>query len=378
MKQRKDGLYSSNIYLGMENGKRKYKTVYGKTQKEVKAKVAQLKVQMGKGIDVTSDRDIFKTWIDKFLQKKEREDLTAAYLTALRARAKHLEPLYYDEIKKISVSDIDNVLASLTGWRCDAPPLSRRTIGSIKDVAYQVFEYAIVSRVIDFNPAKYATIPKSKPSVTRTAISNAIIQQIIDTPHRAQLAAMIMLYAGLRRGEVIALTWPDINLREGFIRVNKAVEFDNGRPLLKSTKTEAGDRIVNIPSILIDYLKSIERDSDNLLVVHSAKGTMYTSSGWRRLWKSYMADLNVKYGYNGNASKHNPKGLKMKIETFTAHQLRHTFATMCYLSGMDVLDCKEQMGHAHIETTLGIYSHLNKEHKRKNTKKLDDYIASCK
>lgn len=66
MKQRADGRYEAKVYIGIEVGKKKYKTVYGKTQKEVKQKIAELKVEMGKGVDVKSDMS-FCTWADKYL-----------------------------------------------------------------------------------------------------------------------------------------------------------------------------------------------------------------------------------------------------------------------------------------------------------------------
>ena len=67
---------------------------------------------------------------------------------------------------------------------------------------------------------------------------------------------MIMMYSGLRRGELIPLTWGDIDFKERTIRVNKSVEMVNGCSVLKSgAKTQAGNRTVNIPIILVDYLK---------------------------------------------------------------------------------------------------------------------------
>lgn len=70
-----------------------------------------------------------------------------------------------------------------------------------------------------------------------------------------------------------------------------------------------------------------------------------TEQGWKRLWQSYMQDFNVKYGYDGKQSKNRPGGLPMVIDTFTTHQLRHTFCTLMYFSGVDVLTARDQMGH---------------------------------
>ncbi|ARP51254.1 MULTISPECIES: site-specific integrase [Caproicibacterium] len=179
---------------------------------------------------------------------------------------------------------------------------------------------------------------------------------VTDTPHRAQRAAMLMMYAGLRRGEATALTWADVDLQADTIRVDKAVEMIGGKPKLKSTKTAAGVRIVQIPQILTNFLTT-EKASEHpicMYVVHTAKNQMMTNQAWRVLWRSYMTDLNVKYGYGGKKNKlaahkkdanGNLQGqLPMRIQTFTPHQLRHTFCTLMYLASVDVMTARDQMG----------------------------------
>ena len=66
---------------------------------------------------------------------------------------------------------------------------------------------------------------------------------------------MLMLYSGLRRGEATALTWADVDLNTGTISVTKSAEMINGKPHIKTTKTEAGIRIVRIPQVLIDFFE---------------------------------------------------------------------------------------------------------------------------
>ena len=72
-----------------------------------------------------------------------------------------------------------------------------------------------------------------------------------------------------------------------------------------------------------------------------------SDSAWKRMWESYMMDLHLKYGdfkdFIGNTptSKFNPNGVPIIIETITAHNLRHTFATMLYFAGVDILTAKE-------------------------------------
>ena len=92
-----------------------------------------------------------------------------------------------------------------------------------------------------------------------------------------------------------------------------------------------------------------------------------TEQGWKRLWESYMRDLNVKYGYHVEENKNRPGGLPMGIDTFTPHQLRHTFCTLMYFASVDVMTARDQMGHKDISVTLGIYTALDQKFKKKKS-----------
>lgn len=208
-------------------------------------------------------------------------------------------------------------------------------------------------------------IPKDSPVMKRRALTEEEQQWIIETPHRAQLPAMIMMFAGLRRGEVIPLQWADIDLKNRLIKVSLSVNFEGNDSVIKQGgKSENAVRIVSIPKILVDYLASEKNNSKVLskYVCFNASGKLHTHSSWDKMWDSYINELNVKYGYGGNISKYDPKYksavLPVKIERFTPHYLRHTFATMLYLEGVDVVMAKQLLGHADITTTVNIYTDL--------------------
>ena len=99
--------------------------------------------------------------------------------------------------------------------------------------------------------------------------------------------------------------------------------------------------------------------------------------------ESYLSDLNLKYGNfndcietNGKTPvKFSPRKAPFVIPTFTAHWLRHTFITMMYFAGIDMLTAKEQAGHEDIKTTMDIYTHLDTGFKKKSMQKLDDFLC---
>lgn len=375
LKKRSDGRYELKIYVGLdENKKKKYKTIYGKTVAEVEEKERRLKSQQDKGIDIVSADDSYQMWLDRLKAVKETELTESEYETFV-ARASYFSSKFgntpLNEIGQQLVQPVINEV-----FKCNPSthkPSAKRTVERYLSAASAVFEYAIENRAVDFNPCRYVKIPKAAKTSERRALTPEERKWVEEMPHRAQLPAMLMMYSGLRKGEVTALLWSDIDFSNKTITVNKSFDFKQCK--IKSPKTASGVRIVSVPDKLIDFLK--EQPKTSVLVVTGANGQRMTETAWKRLWESYMNDLNLKYGKAINKrNKYDPKGNIMTIESFTPHCLRHTFCTIMYESGIDVLTAKEQMGHSDVKTTLSIYTHLDKKYKKKNVDKMNHYLAS--
>jgi integrase len=201
-----------------------------------------------------------------------------------------------------------------------------------------------------------------------------------------------MMLAGLRRGELLALTWNDIDIPNRRITVNKAMVMVDGKPEIKHrTKTKAGMRTVNIPRLLADFLEAERSKSKSLLVVPGLDGNLMSGDCWQSLWESYLCELNFRFGdfsgimvtdkdghraqYRKPASRFAREKIPMVISKFTAHWLRHTFITNLYMAGVDVVTASKQAGHADIQTTMDIYTHLDDEFKVNQMSKLDDFLS---
>ncbi len=372
------------IYLGRdENGKPKYKKVSSKTEMDAAEKALLMKIKLRKGINVSADRDTFETWAKRWLATKERKLSLARYKKYKHCIEKQLESLRLAPISKICAYDVQDIINDLARENPNTgKPSSEKTLKDIVSVVWQVFNMAIKNSVVEFNPSAAVDIPAEPSEQVRRALTDEEQQWIVNTPHRARIAAMILMYAGLRRGELIPLTWKDINLDEKVIDINKSVIMVNGKAVVQpgKAKTVGSIRTVDIPQVLADFLKSEkpkDAEPDDLICV-SAKGKMISDSGWKRMWDSYLADLNIKYGNLPKEfkSKHNPHGVPFLIPRLTAHWLRHTFITMMYLAGVDVLTAMQQAGHADIKTTLSIYTHLDKKFKRTKMNLMDEYIKN--
>lgn len=375
-KKRADGRYKAQIYLGRdETGKRQYKYIYAKSPAELNDKETEVRLQLGQGLDVLSQRDSFGQWADDFLRIKRASPVSEGHKAHYDGSvAMWKEELQGLEIGQIRTDDIERVLL-----RLQEAGYAARTVKFYKSTIHQIMKRA-VGRVISSNPVDQVQITLSdNKGEKRRALTQEEQQWIWDTPKRGQAVAIIMMLSGLRKGELAALTWNDVDLDGRTISVNKTIEYPpNGVPTLKHiTKTASGMRTVDIPRRLADYMRTMPKD--NILVIPSARGKVMSAAAWQAMWGSYMRELNIKYGERTLADLEKMKQpgqrkFDMTIPNITLHWLRHTFCTILYLAGVDVVQACAQMGHADVSTTLKIYTHLDAVHKRKSVDKLDAYL----
>lgn len=360
---RADGRIAVQVYLGTVDGRKKYKTVYGKTQKEADQKADEVRRSLQKGLDVSKAltfSDVAKKWLDIKIKTVSHAQ-TVQYQSCI----KHLNQyIGYKDFRKLVPCDLQQIIDSLAAFNPNTQqPSSHRTLVAVKSTALQVANYAISARLTDFNFAQSVSLPKDATVSIRRALSDSERKTIMMVEHRCKLPAMIMMFAGLRRGELLALTWDDIDFVDKTIRVSKSAEILSNQVRIKDgAKTQSSVRIINIPSALYEYLSECKTKATSKIVCPASDGSYMSLTAWRRMWESYIRTLRE---FNPN------------MPDFTGHWLRHTYATLLYQSGVDVLTAKELLGHSKIQTTLDIYTHLDTQFKVRNINKLDEFLT-CK
>jgi len=374
--RRADNLLEASVYVGKnENGKRNYKHFYAHTQKELDAKVAEFKYSMGKGLNV-SGIEKFSDWSERLLEIKKREVSQNWYYMITDYIDLWNSNFGDTDIRKIKLIDIQDVINRLA----DSNPVtgkatSKETLRKYKSALSQVFNLAIDNRLLDYNPAQNVRLPKAAPVTRREALACEQIQMVIDTPHRAQTAAMIMLFAGLRRGELLALEQSDVDFKQGFISINKSAEIIKSEfKVSPGGKTENATRTVVIPKILIDHLRSCSNGEKQIC---NNNGKPHTRSSWEYMWKSYMKELTKKYGSPSSKgrSKFDVDTTKQSFETFTPHQLRHTYSSMLNAAGVNPLTIERLMGHSDGGSIFKRYTHTDLAQYIVAVKKFNEYVS---
>lgn len=361
-KKRKDGRYLVNVKIGYDDdGKQKYRSFYGRTIAEVDTKLVEFRALMNKGIIVDDKGLSLGEWAEKWLEtyKFGKEYNTyAMYETCVK---KHIKTADIADIQlsKIAVAD----LQALVNEKIDAG--HGRTAEILRMTLRQMFDQAVQNDMLYKNVAAHVKLPtiKSAPkrAITKTE-ETAITKADLTLRERAFL--YLGLYAGLRRGEILALSQKDIDLDDRTITVNNALVFEVNEGVLKNQpKTSAGHRIIPMPDKLLALLRDYLKTLYNLYLFTTSDAHM-TKSSFVKMWQSIIKKLNDALLPKEDEkdqeveAQDKPKAVIPTVEGLTPHILRHTYATTLFKAGVDIKTAQRLLGHTNVKMTLDIYTHL--------------------
>lgn len=170
---------------------------------------------------------------------------------------------------------------------------------------------------------------------------------------------IICLYTGIRIGELLALTWNDIDLKRGILHVRKTCNDDYGEEGYKKQidipKTYSSKRDIPISKELAATLRELKSRSKSEYVIYGEGGKVVSKRSYQNTFGLILK--------------------KLKIPHMGVHALRHTFATRALECGMDVKTLSEILGHTSAAITLNIYVHSLPEHKRNMMNKISKMLT---
>lgn len=342
--------------------------IYADTKKELDRRIREIKDSVDQG-DYRAESGLFKLWAEKWITEKKKPQLDAGNIKpqtfdACRSCLNHLVNEFDNKkIEKITLSEMQLFVNQLAQKNKNTgKPTARKTIKDILTIWDNITHFAELNNVKVPKFRKKDIGNNGREASKRYAITLEEQNMIIDTYHRAQLPAMLMLFAGLRKSEAGALRWEHIDLEHRIINIKQAVTFSScGQPkVTKGGKTYNAIRQIPICPILYEYLKQYKKKhkcKSGFLVLNQ-NGDLLSKTSWRSLWDSYLDDLNIKYGLNNQVSKYRNSKYPFLIRRFTPHWLRHTFATILYLQRFDALQMKAILGHSDIRTSVNTYTDM--------------------
>ena len=295
-------------------------------------------------------------WLNNFIKISNKQRTFERYKNIISL---HILPHLGDyNIEDLSPIILQKFISNLSqnGNKRTNKGLSSNYINGIVSIIQSSLKKAhILGLVTDYNADKIKR-PKlvEKQIVCFTTCEQKKIEKHIANSHRQKLKGVILcLYTGLRIGELLALTWNDIDFAKNTLSVTKSCHdgYINSKHcvIIDTPKTQNSTRQIPLSKPLINLLKQLRKNTQSKYIIsHNNKPILVRS--YQRTFELLLKKLNIQH-----------KGF---------HALRHTFATRALECGMDVKSLSEILGHKNTTITLNRYAHSLWEHKANMMDKL--------
>lgn len=372
--QRKDGRFECKVQIGKkDDGKPKFKSFYGKSEREVKKKLKEYQSEMAKNPVESSKETLANYMYDWLITFKQKTLKPSSYDRLLNVYKYHVkETVGYMQLCNINSKDVQQLINE------KSETMSYSSVKKIYELLNNCFTYAVIEEDIRKNPMLGVSLPKQSNMNIKTKkieiytkeevekLTNAIYNDTFNSKrqlYRYSPIYIFILNTGLRVGEVLALKWENIDLENKVVRVNGSMSFikdteneGKRKTIFTDPKTATSNRSIPLNEKSVMALTELKRRNQiqnikSKYVVCDLKGGHVPQRNISRTLQNLCEKASVDY-----------KGI---------HAMRHTFATNLVANGVDIRSVSDLLGHASIQTTLSTYSHSIQEQKVKAISSLD-------
>jgi len=352
IRKRSDGRWEGRYVAGHdEAGKPIRRNVLGKTQAEVKEKLKNA-LEEAKYIDVAKAGDYtvaswVKTWYELYSKPNIREATQERYWNHIRY---HIIPeIGQIKLTKLTSRDVQRMYNNVrdhgrvSRGSGDKRPqsLTASYVISLHRMFKMCLERAVTEQLLLRNPCDNVVLPKNDKKEIKILKPEHIKAYLAEAEKHGVLPMFFLeLCSGLRKGELVALLWSDLDVERKTISISKqAVRVKGGGVKTTTPKTATSIRVESIPQEAVDLLlKEHEKHPENIYMFPSpVTGGMYYPDAVARLHTRMLKSLG--------------------LEHTRFHALRHTFATLALQNGVDIRTVSGMLGHADPGFTLRTYTH---------------------
>ena len=372
IRKRKDGRWEGRFTAGHDpkTGKAIIKNVLAATQNEAKIKLRKEQEYYGI-VDVTSDDYLLREWMPIWYEnysKPSIKETTAAHYKSLMDN--HILPALGEyKLRDLRTFHIQQLYRELleNGWvkrYGDKNPkkkgLSVKTVRSTHMLLRQCLQQAVEEHLIPFNPADKCKLPP-KEKHEMHVLPMEKVKDYLEAAREHGVYAMfyLELSTGLRRGELAALLWTDLDTKNKCIHVTKSAVRVNGHIVVSDPKTCNSVRKVYVDDEIIRVLMEDRRNHpfNPYMFPSPVTGEMIAPDSLGRIHKKLLERA----------------GIEEKVRF---HDLRHTFATIAISSGVDPKTLSSMLGHSSAEFTLNTYTHVTPSMQRNAAKIISEAMTS--
>ena len=370
IRKRSDGRWEARYTTGIDPkmGKQTQKSVYGKTQKEVRQKLTEVTAEIDSGTYLEQTKDTVGEWLDTWLKTYALYSVKSyTYDAYERSCNIHIKPaLGRIRLSALTAPQIQQFYNSLITEK----ELSPKTVKNIHGVLHRALGQAVKLGMLRSNPTNVCDLPKAHRKEIKPmeqAEITKFLQAIQGTKYG--LVYQITLFTGLREGEVLGLTWDCIDFQHNALYVNKQLQKTQkvgGQYMLAPTKSGRSRMITVAPSVM-DLLKKQKSQQ--------AQMRLLVGQDWKNPW-----DLVFTNEFGGNLShftvyktfKEIVRSIGLEQERF--HDLRHSYAVVSLESGDDIKTVQTNLGHATASFTLDVYGHVSQKMRQQSADRMEQFI----
>lgn len=395
--QERNGAYLIRVYDGLDlNGKKRFRsmtfkpteTAPSKIKKEVQRAADEFEKRVKEGLYLEGDKVTFKDVLSLWHRDYGEPNLDSYTLESyMRVMRNYALPAFGNlPIGKIRATNIQGIVSEMRKKGYTPGTIKRNMVA-----VHSVFRYAYKAEIIERDPCDRVQLPKDKADtelhyfteeqvkrffefIEKYPIHAQYDEQAIKSEQRTNLMwnayFHLAVVTGLRRGEMIALKWSDLDFDECTVSVNRAfAQSADKKMYLKEPKTKSGLRTLSVPESTMELLNEWKKEEKEL---SKDLGSLWVGSHVNTIGERFNDNFVFVDQKSGNAMFADTPSKKFKkvIDRYNSmcekgkelphirlHDLRHTSATLLIASNADIATVSRRLGHSKISTTLNVYTH---------------------
>lgn len=368
IRQRPDGTWEARFSTGRDpgTGKRIRKSVYGKTQAEVRKKMNSAIHEVDTGTYTEPSRLTVAEWLDTWVE---------TYTSNLKDRTRAMYRGYIDTRIKPNLGAVrlyalntPTIQRMYNGFLDGNQPLSPKTVKNIHGILHKALKQAVEIGYIRVNPADSCKLPRTEKQEIKPFTEEqmkAFLKEVHGHPfERLYLTA---LFTGMRQGELLGLPWRQVDFAAGTILIDQQMQIVNREYKIVTTKNSKPRRITPASFVMEQLRRQQIRQAEWKL----AAGSVWENSG-------LVFTDEIGHHLARETVYSNFKRLAAAIGRPDArfHDLRHTYAVSSLRAGDDVKTLQDTLGHYTASFTLDVYGHVMEEMKKASAARMDALISS--
>lgn len=363
IRKRADGRWEARYTVGRDpgTGKQVQRSVYGSTQAEVRKKLAQITVDIDQNAYIRPQHVTVSTWMKNWQENYLGNLKYNTIKTYKSAIDNHIIPsLGATKITDLTTDHIQRML--------NRTKLSPSSVKWIYAILHHALQQAVSNKIISYNPADACVLPR-KPKRDMVVLSADNVGKYLSALENdnMQYPITVTLFAGLRLGEVLGLTWNDVDYNASSIHVRQQLMRIDGTYTLAPLKNDT-ERCVKVAPFVMDILK---RQHKKQLEEKLAAGSLWKGNPLNLVFTSELGE----HLCSKTLQRHHAEAAKaIGMPDLRFHDLRHSFATLSLQNGDTIKTVQAHLGHATAAFTLGTYAHFTQDAEETSASLMQQFI----